>query len=64
MLCKHYGNIFVNKNAKKVIMEKIPDFWNGWERFWEFDDFSWDLLCFESSHTVHYIWNIELKKKL
>ena len=29
MLFKHNGNIFVNKNAKKVIMEKIlkiPDF--------------------------------------
>ena len=41
------------KMPLKVILEKkIPDFLNGGERFQEFEDFSWDLLCFESSNTV------------
>ena len=34
-----------------MILGKIPGFLNDWERFWEFEDFSWDLLCFKSSNT-------------
>ena len=38
----------------KAVLGKFPDFWNGWERFWEFHDFSWDFFCFESINTVRW----------
>ena len=55
MLQRLVEKLFVNKNAIKSkfgnILEKVGISRNGWELFWEFQDFQWEFHSFGSSNT-------------
>ena len=62
MLQRLEEKLFVNKNAIKTkfgkILGKVGISQNGWELFWEFQDFEWEFHSFGSSNTVPQEWRL------
>ena len=68
MLLRTAENLFVNKNAIKSkfgnILEKVGISQNGWELFWEFQDFEWEFHSFGSNNTVNKQGIKRMKKRM